>query len=286
MTWPIATMAMLLWIGAWLCLAARYTAVRDGDALVQTFGQILPAFVVTTCLFAFLAAPTRGGPLSVVVLWLHHTSFWLLFAFLLTGQYFQVEAWWKIRRGMSSDSVRASYRRLWILTEIVPAPVALMIFLTGLRLIWQIHGETAPTRGNSMSVFWLQGLVLGFGLFFWDGILGYTPIVRGLWRRWEPRPADLPKSSQQAPSLVESTQLLVHVLSWPLVFLIGVFRWDSQTILTRFVEGLERWLIFLPDGWPDVTVAIVLWLLMGLLVGILRYFFKSTNTFRGSPVAR
>jgi hypothetical protein len=257
MTWPIVTIVTLLWLAAWLCLAAKSTATKEGDALVHAFGRLLPAFVVVTFLAAFAAAPSRQGVLSVVVLWLHHTSFLLLFVFLLAGQYFQVEAWWKVRGGMSGQSVGATYRRFWMLTEIVPAPVALMIFLTGLRLIWQTHGDTAQGHGNSMSAFWLQGLVLGFALFFWDGILGYTPIVRGLRKRWESGSGgSVPSKSLRLPqTAIESAQLLLHLLSWPLVFFLGVFRWDFPTILTPLVEGLERRLTFVPPDFRSARLA-------------------------------
>src|ERR1700733_12897515 len=100
MNWAITMLAILFWIGVWLCLAAKYTSAKQGDALVQAFAWLLPAFVVVSCLVAFTAAPTRQSALSIVVLWLHHASFWLLFVFLLAGQYFQVEAWWKIRGRM------------------------------------------------------------------------------------------------------------------------------------------------------------------------------------------
>jgi hypothetical protein len=266
---------MLLWVAAWLCLAAKSTAAKEGDALVDAFRRLLPAFIVVTCLAAFAAAP-RKCTFSVMVLWLHHTGFWLLFVFLLAGQYFQVEAWWKMRGGMSRQSVGATYRRLWIMTEIVPAPVALLLFLTGLRLIWQTHGDTAQGQGNSMSTFWLQGLVIGFAVFFWDGILGYTPIVRGLRKQWESGPAgSAPSKLSPGPQpLSEAVQLMLHLLSWPVVFLLGVFRWDFPTILTPAVESLERRLNLLPAGWPEVTTAVLLWLLMGLLVGFARILFR------------
>jgi hypothetical protein len=51
----------------------------------------------------------------------------------------------------------------------MPAPIALTIFLTGLRLIWDWP------QANSPSSLWLFALILGFSLFFWDGILGYQP---------------------------------------------------------------------------------------------------------------
>jgi hypothetical protein len=274
MSWPIATVGMLLWVGVWLCLASKYTATKEGDALVQAFSRLLPAFVVMTCLIVFAATPARKSALSLIILWLHHMSFWLLFVFLIAGQYFQVEAWWKIRSRMSRQSVGATYRRFWILTEIVPAPVALMIFLTGLRLIWQASGNIASPNGrNPLSAFWLQALIIGFSLFFWDGIFGYTPIVRGLRKSWETEsgPAE---SRPQAPLFIESIQLLIHLLSWPLVFLVGVFRWDFPTVLTSPIEGVEHRLSFLPIGWPEVTMAIVLWLSAGLFVSLVRFYFK------------
>jgi hypothetical protein len=283
MSWPIATVAMLLWVGIWLCLASKYTATKEGDALVQAFSRLLPAFVVITCLIAFAAIPARTSVVSAMVLWLHHMSFWLLFVFLIAGQYFQVEAWWKIRSRMSRQSVGATYRRFWILTEIVPAPVALMIFLTGLRLIWQASGNIAsPNGGNSLSAFWLQTLIIGFSLFFWDGIFGYTPIVRALRKSWDTE-SGATESRQQAPPFIESIQLLIHLLSWPLVFLVGVFRWDFPTVLTSPIEAAEHRLGFLPTGWPEVTMAIVLWLLIGLLVSLTRFCFRlvtATNRSR------
>jgi hypothetical protein len=277
MTWPITMAAMLLWVCAWLCIAAKYTASRDGDGLVRAFGQLLPPFVVITFLAAFAAFPARRSAFAVMVLWLHHASFWGLFLFLLAGQYFQVEAWWKIRGDMPAQAVSASYRRLWILTEIVPAPVALTIFLTGLRLIWQRAGDEASIgEGYSLSAFWLQALIVGFSLFFWDGILGFTPIVRNMRRRWD---ADA-FPSQQRPGVQpvgETVQLLIHLLSWPVVFLVGVFRWDFPTFLTGSIEGLERHLSRLPPGWPEVTTALMLWLLTGALVASVRFCFKSVT---------
>jgi len=270
MNWPIAMVAMLVWVGVWLCLAAKHTASKEGDALVQSLARLLPAFAVATCLTAFSAVPKRGTNLLVAVLWLHHTSFWLLFLFLLSGQYFQVEAWWKIREGMARESVAATYRRLWMLTEIVPPPVALTIFLTGLRLIWETAESKAEGQRGSLSGFWLQGLVLGFSLFFWDGILGYTPIVRTLRRRCEVGSESL----QPAQTFVERGQLMAHCLSWPFVFLIGVLHWNSPTVLTIPIEELERSLQFFSPGWPEVIAAIVLWLLMGLVVRLARLGFK------------
>jgi hypothetical protein len=111
MSLPIATVGMLLWVGVWLCLASKYTATKEGDALVQAFSRLLPAFVVITYLIAFAAIPARRSVVSAMVLWLHHMSFCLLFVFLIAGQYFQVEAWWKIRSRMSRQSVGATYRR-------------------------------------------------------------------------------------------------------------------------------------------------------------------------------
>ena len=177
---PLWVMGAILGLVAfWVPFTASQTASKTGDVLVRTFHNLLPAFALTTCVGGFLVVPLGDPVMRGITLWTHHTSFLMLFLFLIAAEYFQMEAWWKIRRAAPIESVAASYSRLWMLTEIVPAPIALVIFLTGLRLI-QESRET-----NSPSTFWLLALILSFSMFFWDGIFGYTPIVRNLRERWQ-----------------------------------------------------------------------------------------------------
>lgn len=85
-------------------------------------------------------------------------AFSLLFLFLALSQYMEAEAWWAIRRASSISATASAYRRLWILTELIPAPVAVAIFLTGLRLLWE-----SPARNSSSMNLWLVGSVVDCG---------------------------------------------------------------------------------------------------------------------------
>jgi hypothetical protein len=254
----------LLWLAAWLFAAARITAARDGDAVAAALGKLLPPFVVTTCLGAFAAVPRPDPVLRLITLWTHHAGFSLLFVFLLVTHHCQAEAWWRARRGGSAASVARVYRRLWLLTEIVPAPVALAIFLTGLRLIW----ESAGTRSTHwVSQPWLLTLVVGFSVFFWDGVLGYRPAVRGLYARWEvsAQRGDPSASTRDATGgVLRSLQFLAHTVSVAALFAVGLFRQDMPTRPVAHVARLEQRLAFLPGGWPAVMTAVLAWAAVGL----------------------
>jgi hypothetical protein len=142
-TWHVWSVIVLMWPAGWLVLGSRYTARKQGDELVEAYGGVLMAFAIATSLIACVSAG-RHSVVSVLALWIHHVATWSLFAFLLAGEAFQWEAWWRIRDKATVTEVAATYRRLWILTTIVPAPIAITIFLTGLRLIWQSPERNSP----------------------------------------------------------------------------------------------------------------------------------------------
>jgi hypothetical protein len=266
----------LAWLTVWVWIIAACAAAKEDDALVATSGWLLPAFCVTTCLAAFLAVPLRQPVFHRITLWAHDASMFLLLLFLISAEYFQAEAWWRIRRRCTTRSVAACFRRFWVLTEIMPAPIALTIFLTGLRLIWD------SPQANSPSSLWLSGLVLGFSLFFWDGIFGYQPVVRRVWGNWNRAVEAGFPTADAVPTphyVTDSLQLLVHSLSWPLVFLLGLFRWNTVTPLTQPISQVTERLRFLPFGWPEVTAAALLWLVTGTAVSLLRTVFRSHRTF-------
>jgi hypothetical protein len=265
--WVIAAIVGLL--GLWVPFVASRTASTTGDVLIRTFHNVLPAFVVTTWIAGFFVVPVGDPLIREITLWAHHTSFLTLFLFLIAAEFFQMEAWWKIRRAAPSESVAASYWRLWALTEIVPAPVALTIFFTGLRLI-----REAPEM-NSPSTFWLLTLILSFSILFWDGIFAYTPIVRSLRERWREASIErLPAGSavRTIRGTSESVQLFLHFISWPFVFLLGVYRWDFPNRMSDSAAAFEARLSSLgfSAGWPQVATAVLLWVLMGVVVGLAR----------------
>jgi len=277
MTWPVGLLAGLVWLSVWTCIFAKLAAAKEGDALVAIFHSLLPVFCVTTCLAAFAAVPVREAAFHKITLWTHHASILLLFLSLIAAEYFQAEAWLRIRRGCSVSCIAASFRRLWILTEIMPGPIALAVFLSGLRLIWD------SPEANSPSSLWLFGLIVGFSLFFWDGILGYQPIVRRLWKNWKyASDAEIPVGGQMetARNVTDRAQLLLHCMSWPFVFLLGLFRWNVVTPFTRPILQIIARLRFLPAGWPEVSTAALIWIIAGITILLVRTLLRIRQASR------
>lgn len=267
MSWIVWLAAGLAWLTSWAILIAACASRKDGDAAVRVVGILLPVFCAATFLAAFLALHKRGPVFHNIILWTHHASILLLFLFLVVAEYLQLEAWLRTRRGSSAASVAQCIRALWGLSEIAPAPIALTIFLTGLRLIWDIPQLNSPANG------WLSILILAFSFFFWDGMLGYRPIVRQLWNEWKRREEQSAQSSGTlsfSQGRVGAAQLFLHFLSWPFVFLVGLKRWPTTTFLSQPIRISMKYMLFLPDGWPGVISAVLLWTLAGILVSAVR----------------
>ncbi len=194
-------------------------------------------------------------------------SFFSLFAFLSIAQLLQFQAWWQIRQERPSQCLAATVQRLWALTEIAPAPIALIIFLTGLRLIWDKPAKNAP------SELWLSALIASFSVFFFDGIVGYQPAVRKMLRYWshaakENVPVSVAARAWNATS--DSVQLFLHFLSWPFVFALGVLRPSQPNPIGPAIARFQSQVRFLPAGWPEVISAFALWALIGALVLLVR----------------
>jgi len=276
MTWPLWLLAGMAWLIVWVWIIVTCVAAREGDALVAIFRSLLPAGCTATCLASFLTVPERQPTFHRITLWAHHASVFLLFLFLITAEYFQAEAGWRIWHRCSTQSVAASFRRLWLLTELTPAPIAVAVLLTGLRLIWD------SPQVNSPSSLWLFVMVVGYSLFFWDGILGYRPIVRRMWRDWKQSadagiPVARPACTRRYAT--DTLQLALHFFSWPLISVFGLFRWNALTLPTQAIAHLIGRLRVLPPGWPEVTTAALLWLLAGVLVASVRACFRPHQAF-------
>ena len=269
---PFFVMAFLLWILGWAAIAGRQSASKDGAALINTTRQFLIAFAVCTCVIVFAALPRGAGPILALTLWVHHAAFFALLAFLAIAQYFLFEALWKLRGHAPADSIAATYTRLWIVTELLPAPIALTIFITGLRLVWQAAAADPPIHGKSPVQFWLSTLIFAFGIFFWDGILGYTRLVRDLRWRWitVTGPYELKVVSPPSVILRENLQLTLHFVSWPVVFLLGLYQWQFDNPLSVWVQQIVNRLNFMPRGCPELCIAVLLWAVAGLIVLLIR----------------
>jgi hypothetical protein len=266
MAWLFSILVLSAVTGSWVFIAARHTATKHGDELIRAYGRLLPAFVAAIFLAGCLLASGRDSLVSNLALWVHHAAAWSLFAFLLAGEYLQIEAWWRMRSGKAAGPVAAVYHRIWILTKLIPAPAALTVFLTGLRLMWE------SPEANSPAELWLLCMVLGFSFFFFDGIFGYTHIISELDSYWrgavdQKTPLKIAAGYHRPSARV---QILMHTVSWPFVFLLGVFRWNPPNPLSGYVAALEHAFNWLPTGWPQIAVALLLWALMGMVVGAVR----------------
>jgi uncharacterized membrane protein len=253
-----------IWLAAWLTLGSRLTAAKERDVYVRTVGSLLPAFSATSCAVFFSLNPIRGPANHALVLWLHHASVIALFAFLMAAQFLQLEAWWKQRRERSAASVASSYHRLWLLTELAPGAIAITILLSGLRLLWDSPDTTLISQP------WLVIIIASTGVFFFDGLLGFTPIVRRRRVTWNAKSRNESTAGMQPTSAWEDTQIFAHSFAWPFLFFLGLYRFNAPNSASDFLMSVQHHLLFLPEGWRAVVLAAFIWALPGVVVVVLR----------------
>jgi hypothetical protein len=257
------TLAGFLWVCCWIGLGARRLVGTKGKERVERVKVLLIAFTGSTFVLMFACVRRPHTAVFVFALWCHHAAILGLFVFLASSQLLQMEA----QRSLKTRDFKAAARAghgLWVLTEIAPAPIAIAILLTGLRLVWGGAVSDPPAVGKSPSTLWLVLIISGFSFFFWDGIFGYTPIVD----RWRARLEALREGDSVAGAMPvsERLQLFGHFVSWPLVFVCGVYRWDTANPISSAVEGAIGALGSLPKGWPEVLMALAIWLAAGAAV--------------------
>jgi hypothetical protein len=262
--WKILSSVSITWLGIWVLFIAYRSAKLSPDSQIRQLGCVLPPFTVLTCLAFFFLAPTRDSATHRIVLLVHHASIMALFGFLVVAEFLQLEAFFQIRMRMSARSIVLNFRRLWVLTEIVPGSVAPIILLSGLYLIWENPSANSPSR------IWLLAILIAFGLFFVDGLVGYAPIVRAWYREWDQLAANASSEEMGRFKFFQGAQLLAHCLSWPILFLLGISRFDRQGALSRVIAGVLQELAFLPRGWPAVAVAVGVFVASGTVVLIAR----------------
>jgi hypothetical protein len=268
--WLFWLVVTLLWLAAWIGIASRYTATKRDDALVTAMAALMKAFVAASCLVLFSALP-RGTAAWTLVLWMHHAAFSMLLFFLIAAQFLQAEAGWRIHTGSPAGDVATTFRRLWILTELAPAPIAMAILATGLRLIWEAPAANRPSQP------WLFALLVAFSFFFWDGILGYQPIVRELRRHWvaaDRRGIATAAAFKGSKMGRRTAQLSAHLVSFPFVFLLGLFKPDFHNPLAGAVARIEHLMSGAAPGWPEVLAACSVWLTVGLVLLCVRQLLR------------
>lgn len=208
------------------------------------------------------------GPFGtrISILWVHRTALGALLGFLWLAQYQQVKALVLCRRGAPIISIASCYLRLWRLTEIAPAPVALVLAASGIQL---------AAGGYSLEAGWLCALVLAFGFLFFDGILGFTPLSRQLKREalLAVETGEEIKLRELVRSVSVNGTLTSHFASFPLFFLFGWFKPPLANPLAREIHAIE--------GWGGVqTAALAVIALSGLIVAGARWCSRSWTSRR------
>lgn len=173
--WMIAGAAVLLWFSVplWRALSVRGWTEKE----VKALGTFVAAYTAITCLaFMFLLGKQRPEhPPRSAVLAIHFFGISLLTVFLLISAYLQFKAIAEMRKNSGSiEIIDATYRRLLLVTELMPAPAALCILIAGARLAYE------NSANGDLNQPWLCWLAAGFGVMFFDGLVFYLPEMRRL----------------------------------------------------------------------------------------------------------
>jgi hypothetical protein len=125
-----------------------------------------------------------------------------------------------------------------------------------------------------------MGLIVSFSVLFFDGLLGYKPVVckmRAYWDLASEKEIPVAIAAREWHATFEQLQLFGHFLSWPFVFMLGVYRWNPPNPFSPQVARLEHLWAFLPQGWVGVMTALVLWGLAGVLIAFARALIRLCN---------
>lgn len=162
------------------------------------------------------------GPLPEIrqtLIAVHYVGLSTLFLFLILGEFCHLRILFLVHAKDARWPLIGKLTHLWrVITETMPGPAALTILSSGLRLLHD--GQ------HSLRLTWLLVLVVGFGLFFADGLLGYTPTIvklHALGMRIDDGAArgDL-RSFIRSWSL--NLMLLLHFTSFPFLYMVGRYK--------------------------------------------------------------
>jgi hypothetical protein len=255
---------------AWVALTVLFWQATklsraQGHERIELVGRCLIITTLLTCVVITVVLPILAPRLDSSALttqWIHRCGVVLLGGFLCAALYFQIETIVKQKRSASMASIGATYRRWLWLTEIMPAPAAIMLFFTGFNRIFGVPGY-------SINSTWLLGLVSVLGIMMADGIFGYSPAVRKL-ARIADATSDTTKFFSVSHDPCRDLKFLLHALSFPLVLLLPIWRigpnWSPVTPIFRYFD-------FDPvtGGWRQLLPAIGLFaILFGITAGLNR----------------
>lgn len=252
---------------------------KNEDELLL-LGMILPPISILINLTVLLIFPLLGIEAARLTLWLHRFGIFLMGTFLISGQYLQIEGWYKLWRNQNSESILRTYTHLHYITEMMPAPAALILLFSGLGLIY--FGE------QSISTGWLFYLLGIFSFMFIDGITHYLPRTRAL-RSVAMRSACTSNVNEELRSCMkdwfQNSRLFLHYVSFPFVFLLGHLKPHLSNPFATFIVWLESQIRSIETLSPFYKVIpAILWiaLVIGLVLVINRITsFQSMRVLSG-----
>ncbi len=265
MTLICICLGVLAWLGLGLLLVVKTGAGLSVPAATKRLANLIPPLVVFTLIPLFICLPVAGNvpPPSIIVRAIHYFGIVLLFLFLLFGAYCLFEAWgrmWARDRGLGP--LAATYRKWWVATRLLPAPAAICILASGLRLAYE-----SPL--GSVSLGWMFWLITGFSFFFFDGLLFYLPEIcfqnKAIHQALE-RGETLEEYRRKYRRPGREWMLLAHSVSFPFVFALGCAKPEALWRPEVIVDWLQHLFPGGP-GTPQFAQAAVLVLIVG--VGLL-----------------
>ncbi len=238
----------ILWTAIGIVTVAWF-ARRVRDGLLSTLRVGLPAFTAMTMLMIVVASP-RGSRLPRI---LHHAGFTILGVFLLATEFLRlILRRLPDKRDLDAESLILC-RTFRAATLLFAPPAAIIILISGWRLMYDF--------GWSLQIPWLWWVYVLFVTMMWHGALYWTAEADQLAAKAESGRARLPRGADWMMTL--------HGLLFLVIFAIAFDR--GATPLPHPCRAAIIWLElpldFLPSIWRSVGAAVVLWGVVGLLIG-------------------
>ncbi len=259
--WMAGSFALAAAAGGLCWLLAR---VAGSDAQVRWLANLLPPLAIGGCLFVFFLVPPGAPPPALAIRALHYAGVALLFGFLVFGTICQLRIWRQMDSAVEVPELLTSYRRWWVATRLAPAPAALMILLSGLRLTYECPGLDVS------QVAWLQWLVIAFSGLFFDGLLAYLPEICRRYRVAGRLGSSAEPGGARFQALRDrwgEATLLLHALSFP--FVLGLALWRPSE-LPRPFHFLSGYFVDFSLGTSQALRALAVVVSVGLLLIPLR----------------
>ena len=172
--------------------------------------------------------------------WFHWLGFSLLLSFLLVGQ---ILLWFH------NPANRITYTRLHrSIAEILPAPSAIMILLSGINL------TILRSQNFASGYFFIMFSVFFF--MFIDGILFYLPHVRKLEAAYKQNNLNF----QPPDTLTSRATLVIHFVSLPLLVILGVLKPLKTWALSEYFHLIAQNVLLnamVIIGWGGIIITVV-----------------------------